>query len=326
MSLVMPFTIDTHLEPDFAAAALGKDAREGLTATPRTLPPKWLYDKRGSELFEQITLLPEYYPTRTERHILERYSGEIVAACSGRSLVELGSGSSIKTRILLDAMIANGQLQEFVMLDVSDAALLEAGHSLTRHYPDLRIHAMVADFEHQLGLLPPADGRLVLFLGSTIGNFEPAARSAFLRELRAALDPGDQFLLGADLIKPESVLVPAYDDSQGVTAAFNLNVLHVLNRELGANFVLDDFGHRAVWDADQEWIEMRLRALRSQRVRIAALDLDIDIESGEEIRTEISAKFSRETLSQQVESAGFLAQGWWTDDMSQFSVSLWQAQ
>jgi L-histidine N-alpha-methyltransferase len=319
------FTIEPHLLPDFTRDALARDARIGLTSIPRSLPSKWLYDARGSELFEDITRLPEYYPTRAERQILDRYAAEIVEGCSGRSLVELGSGSSIKTRLLLDAMRANGGPTEFVMLDVSEPALLDAGRAMAEAYPDLPIHAMVADFEHHLELIPPAEGRLVIFLGSTIGNFEPESRAVFLRSLRAALDPGDLFLLGADLVKPESVLVAAYDDAQGITAQFNLNVLEVLNRGLGADFRLDRFAHHAVWSTQDEWIEMRLRSLVSQRVRIRDLDLEIELKADEEIRTEISAKFRREGLLSECAAAGFNGRGWWTDERDWFSLSLWEA-
>jgi L-histidine N-alpha-methyltransferase len=325
MHTATPFTIEPHLLPDFTKDALARDALGGLTGNPRSLPSKWLYDARGSELFEEITRLPEYYPTRAERQILDRYAVDIVAGCAGRSLVELGSGSSIKTRLILDALHRDSGPADFVMLDVSEAALLDAGHALAQSYPDLPIHAMVADFEHQLDLLPPADGRLVLFLGSTIGNFEPAPRAAFLSSLRGALDPGDRFLLGADLVKSESVLVPAYDDAQGVTAQFNLNVLEVLNRGLRADFRLDRFSHHAVWSVHDEWIEMRLRSLESQQVRIADLGLDLTLARGEEIRTEISAKFHREGLLSECETAGFVGRGWWTDDLDQFSLSLWEA-
>ncbi len=211
------------------------------------------------------------------------------------------------------------------MLDVSEPALLDAGHALAEAYPDLPIHAMVADFEHHLELIPPAEGRLVIFLGSTIGNFEPESRAVFLRSLRASLDPGDLFLLGADLVKPESVLVAAYDDAQGITAQFNLNVLEVLNRGLGADFRLDRFAHHAVWSTQDEWIEMRLRSLVSQRVQIRDLDLEIELKADEEIRTEISAKFRREGLLSECAAAGFNGRGWWTDERDWFSLSLWEA-
>ena len=318
------FTLDVHLPPDFAARALARDALEGLTSTPKSLPPKWFYDKVGSELFEEITRLPEYYPTRAEREILQERAGQIAAASECDTLLELGSGSSIKTRLLLDAMRAHAGLRSYVALDVSEDALRDAGMSLVADYPDLDVRGLVADFEHQLDLLPAGGRRLVAFLGSTIGNFEPPARIAFLRSLRASMAPSDRFLLGADLVKAPEVLVAAYDDAAGVTAAFNKNVLSVLNHGLGANFDPAAFDHVAVWDAGNEWIEMRLRCGSSQSVHVDALDLDVHFDAGEEMRTEISAKFRRHTLERDLTSAGFTAAGWWTDPAGRFSLSLWQ--
>jgi L-histidine N-alpha-methyltransferase len=319
------FTLDVHLPPDFAARALASDALAGLTSSPKSLPPKWFYDKVGSELFEEITRLQEYYPTRAEREILTARAGEIAAVSGSDTLLELGSGSSIKTRLLIDAMRAQGDLGSYVALDVSEDALRDAGTSLVQDYQDLAVHALVADFEHQLDLLPAADRRLVAFLGSTIGNFEPASRAAFLAALRAQLTPGDRFLLGADLVKSPTVLVAAYDDATGVTAAFNKNVLSVLNHGLGANFDLDAFEHVAVWDAGHEWIEMRLRSSRSQDVHLDALELDVHFDDGEQMRTEISAKFRQERLQAELAAAGFSPAGWWTDGAAgRFSLSLWE--
>jgi L-histidine Nalpha-methyltransferase len=318
------FTLDVHLPPDFAAQALARDALAGLTSTPKSLPPKWFYDKVGSELFEAITRLQEYYPTRAEREILQARAGEIAAVSACDSLLELGSGSSIKTRLLIDAMRAHGGLRSYVALDVSEDALRDAGMSLVRDYPDLAVHALVADFEHQLDLLPAEGRRLVAFLGGTIGNFEPDSRAAFLRSLRASLTPGDRFLLGADLVKAPEVLVAAYDDASGVTAAFNKNVLSVLNHGLGANFDAAAFDHVAVWDAVNEWIEMRLRSTACQDVHVEALNLDVRFDAGEEMRTEISAKFRRDTLQGELAAAGFSSTGWWTDQAGRFSLSLWE--
>ena len=318
------FTLDVHLPPDFAVEALRNDALQGLTATPKSLPPKWFYDKVGSELFEEITRLEEYYPTRAEREILEVRALEIAATSGCETLLELGSGSSVKTRLLIDAMRATGSLRSYVALDVSEDALRDAGLSLVADYPGLEVHALVADFEHQLNLLPRNGNRLVAFLGSTIGNFDPAGRAKFLRNLRASLGSGDRFLLGADLVKSPEVLLPAYDDASGVTAAFNLNVLSVLNSGLGASFDVDAFEHVAVWDEVNEWIEMRLRSQTRQDVRVDALDLEIAFEAGEEMRTEISSKFRREGLTAELGAAGFAAAGWWTDDAGRFSLSLWE--
>jgi L-histidine Nalpha-methyltransferase len=318
------FTLDVHLPPDFAAQALARDARDGLTAAPKSLPPKWFYDKVGSELFEDITRLPEYYPTRAEREILEAHAGDVAAASGCNRLLELGSGSSIKTRLLIDAMRAHGGLESYVALDVSEDALRDAGMSLVADYPDLAVHGLVADFSNQLALLPAGGGQLVAFLGSTIGNFEPASRAAFLTSLRSSLAPTDRFLLGADLVKSPDVLVAAYDDASGVTAAFNKNVLSVLNTGLGANFDLSAFDHVAVWDEDNEWIEMRLRSRRSQDVHVEALELDVHFHEGEEMRTEVSAKFRQAGLDAELTAAGFAPAGWWTDEAARFSLSLWQ--
>ena len=313
-----------HLPADFTAAGLRADVLNGLLATPKWLPPKWFYDKTGSALFEEITQLPEYYPTRAERSILDRHAAEVVAGAG--QLVELGSGSSEKTRLLLDQLPAEGS--SYVALDVSQSALRMACESVAAAYPGLRVTAVRADFEHQLstvlGGAGGPGGRLVAFLGGTIGNFDPAQRRAFLAELRSGLRPGDTFLLGADLVKAESVLVPAYDDAAGVTAAFNLNVLEVLNRRLAADFDRADFEHRAVWDPANAWIEMRLRAVRPVRVRIAELGVEIDFAEGEELRTEISAKFTAERLTAEFATAGFAAAGWWTDTAARFSLSLWR--
>ena len=325
----MTYRFADHLPAGFAAEALRRDARAGLTARPKWLPPKWFYDKTGSELFERITELPEYYPTRAEREVLEARAGEIVAATGCDTLVELGSGSSEKTRLLLTALTARTADPAYVALDVSEDALREAAAGLVRDYPALRIDAVRADFEHQLHVLPgaapgPAGRRLVAFLGGTVGNLEPAARAAFLRRLRATLAPGDRFLLGADLVKSPDVLVPAYDDAAGVTAAFNRNVLDVLNDGLGADFRHEDFEHVAVWDAEREWIEMRLRAVRDVLVGLPALDLAVAFDAGEEVRTEISAKFRREGLTAEARDAGFAPAGWWTDAAGRFSLSLWE--
>ncbi len=315
-----------HLPADFTAAGLRADVRQGLRATPKWLPPKWFYDKTGSALFEEITRLPEYYPTRAERSILHRHAGDVIGRAGTGQLVELGSGSSEKTRLLLDQLPAEGA--SYVALDVSESALRMACESVAAGYPGLRVVAVRADFEHQLSAVldaePGPGGRLVAFLGGTIGNFDPAQRRAFLAGLRAGLGAGDAFLLGADLVKAESVLVPAYDDAAGVTAAFNLNVLEVLNQRLAADFDRADFEHRAVWDPVNAWIEMRLRAVRPVRVRIAELSLEIGFAAGEELRTEISAKFTRPRLAAEFAAAGFAAAGWWTDPQDRFSLSLWR--
>jgi L-histidine N-alpha-methyltransferase len=317
-------TIERLLPDGFLASALRADARAGLTATPKSLPPKWFYDAQGSALFEKITELPEYYPTRAERSILRSVATEIASRSGASTLVELGSGSSDKTRLLLSALQSAGTLRSYVMIDVSESALLGAAGVVTGEYPGLGVHAVVSDFEADLGLASaPADGpRLVAFLGSTIGNMVPAQRASFLARIRSQLRPGDAFLLGTDLVKDPSVLVAAYDDMAGVTAAFNKNVLSVLNSALGADFDLDAFDHVALWDPEREWIEMRLRSAAAQQVRIAALDLTVQFGDGEEMRTEVSAKFRRAGVAAELQAAGLTLRSWWTDDAGQFGLSL----
>ncbi|BCB90385.1 L-histidine N(alpha)-methyltransferase [Phytohabitans suffuscus] len=318
--------LDIHLTAADLARALRDDARAGLTATPKTLPPKWFYDARGSELFDRITELPEYYPTRAERAALAAHAADVAELTGAKTLVELGSGSSDKTRLLLDALHRHGTLGRFVPLDVSEPALRAAATAIDADYPDLDVHAIAGDFTRHLDEVPAGDGRLVAFLGGTIGNFEPPQRARFLRGLRAVLHPGEWFLLGTDLVKDEATLVAAYDDGAGVTAEFNRNVLRVLNRRLGADFDPEAFAHVALWDPDREWIEMRLRATRSMRVRVAALDLSVDFAAGEELHTEVSAKFRREGIAGELAAAGFNPVRWWTDPRGRFGVTLARAR
>ncbi|MFE6531081.1 L-histidine N(alpha)-methyltransferase [Streptomyces rochei] len=314
-----PFRVTRTLPEDATDAALRDDVLAGLTGTPKWLPPKWFYDARGSELFEEITALDEYYPTRAEREILVDRAGEIAAATGARTLVELGSGSSEKTRFLLDALTG---LRGYVPVDVSESALTQAGRALAAERPDLRVHALIADFTAELTLPDTPGPRLVAFLGGTIGNLLPDERAAFLSGVRALLSPGDALLLGADLVKDERVLVRAYDDAAGVTAAFNKNVLSVVNRELDADFDPAAFAHVALWNAEREWIEMRLRSLSAQTVKIQALDLAVDFAAGEELRTEVSAKFRREGVHAELAEAGLEPAHWWTDAAGRFALSL----
>lgn len=318
----MTVIVDVHLAPSSAAEALRADVLRGLTATPKTLPPKWFYDERGSELFDEITRLPEYYPTRAERSILVEHAGDVAAACGADTLVELGSGTSEKTRLLLTALRGAGGLARFVPFDVDPSVLRAAGAAVAREYPGVAVHAVVGDFERHLPLLPGGGRRLVAFLGSTIGNFEPAPRAEFLRSLASTLTAGDSFLLGTDLVKDPARLVAAYDDSGGVTAAFDRNVLAVVNRELKADFDLDAFDHVARWDAGAEWVEMRLRSRRAQTVSIAALDLTVDFAEGEQMRTEVSAKFRRDRVGGELAAAGLRMTEWWTDADGDFGLSL----
>jgi L-histidine N-alpha-methyltransferase len=322
-----PIRIDCHLGPG-SPRSLADDVLDGLTRPFKELPPKHLYDARGSELFDAICDLPEYYPTRTERAILEAQSAAIVEATGAAELVELGSGSASKTRVLLDAMEAAGTLRRYVPFDVSEQVVRDCAVALADEYPDLRLHGIVGDFERHLPEIPPPEPghpRVVAFLGGTIGNFTPGTRRRFLRRLAELLGPEDHLLLGTDLVKDVDTLEAAYDDSAGVTAEFNRNVLRVVNRELRADFPLELFDHVAFFDPDREWIEMRLRARRACRVRIAALDLDISFSRGEELRTEISAKFTRERLEADYAAAGLRLARWYTDADALFALSLAQA-
>ena len=314
--------LDIHLTDADADAALRADARAGLTADPKHLPPKWFYDARGSELFEQITELPEYYPTRTERALLARSVDEIAALSGADTVVELGSGSSAKTRLLLDAFTRAGTLRQYVPQDVSESALRPAMDALAHEYPGLELHGVVGDFTRHLDRLPRGRRRLVAFLGGTIGNLVPAERAAFLTQLRSVLVPGEQLLLGTGLIVDEDVLVRAYDDAAGITAEFNRNVLRVLNRELAADFDVEAFTHRAVWDREHEWIEMRLRADRAMTVALRELDLTVEFAAGEELRTEISAKFLPGGVRGWLEATGFTFTRSWTDSDHRFALTL----
>ncbi|MER7376242.1 L-histidine N(alpha)-methyltransferase [Streptomyces lanatus] len=314
-----PFLITRTLPEDATDAALRTDVLKGLTSTPKTLPPKWFYDAHGSELFEKITELPEYYPTRAEREILIDRAGDIAAATGARTLVELGSGSSEKTRHLIDALTG---LHTYVPVDVSESALTQAGEALVQERPGLDVHALIADFTAGMELPDTPGPRLVAFLGGTIGNLLPVERAAFLASVRALLSPGDALLLGTDLVKDERVLVEAYDDAAGVTAAFNKNVLTVIDRELGADFDPDVFEHVARWDADHEWIEMRLRSRTAHTVKVPALDLAVDFAAGEEMRTEVSAKFREEGVRAELSAAGLDLAHWWTDGEGRFALSL----
>ncbi|MFE5812286.1 L-histidine N(alpha)-methyltransferase [Streptomyces sp. NPDC056479] len=314
-----PFLITRTLPEDATDAALRADVLEGLRGTPKTLPPKWFYDAQGSELFEKITELPEYYPTRAEREILVDRADEIAAVTGARTLVELGSGSSEKTRYLIDALTG---LHTYVPVDVSESALTQAGQALVQERPDLNVHALIADFTAGMDLPDTPGPRLVAFLGGTIGNLLPAERAAFLASVRALLSPGDALLLGTDLVKDERVLVDAYDDAAGVTAAFNKNVLTVIDRELGADFDPGAFEHVALWNPDHEWIEMRLRARTAQTVKVPALDLAVEFASGEEMRTEVSAKFRKEGVRTELSAAGLELAHWWTDGQGRFALSL----
>ncbi|MFI7420290.1 L-histidine N(alpha)-methyltransferase [Nonomuraea sp. NPDC049684] len=314
--------VTSHLDPGYLRQALEHDVRTGLTATPKWLPPKWFYDEAGSDLFSRITRLPEYYPTRRELTILRARAAAIAAASGADTLVELGSGTSEKTVLLLDALTEAGTLRAYTPVDVDAVTLEAAARRLGGRFPGLEVRGVCADFERHLRLLPRSGRRMVAFLGGTIGNLEPAAREVFLKEVRATLRPGDTFLLGADLVKDAGRLVAAYDDAAGVTAAFNRNVLRVVNRELAAGFEPAAFEHVALYDQRNEWIEMRLRATRDMRVPVGALGLTVDFAAGEEMRTEISAKFRLEPLGEELAAAGFTVLRSWTDPDGDFGLLL----
>ncbi|MPY98237.1 MAG: L-histidine N(alpha)-methyltransferase [Actinophytocola sp.] len=321
----MTVTIEVHLTADYLSQSLRRDVKEGLASTPKSLPPKWFYDAAGSVLFERITALPEYYPFRAEREILADRAAEIAKTTQARTLIELGSGASEKTRLLLDAFREAGTLHDMVPLDVSETALREAADTLAADYPGLRVHGVVADFTAHMDQVEGDQPRLVAFLGSTIGNLLPDERARFLGEVREILDAGEWLLLGADLVKSPEVLLRAYDDAKGVTAEFNRNVLRVLNRELGADFVVSAFEHVAVWDPEREWIEMRLRATEDTAVKVPELGLDVRFEQGEEMRTEISTKFRAEVIERDLANAGFAQTSRWTDAEGRFSLVLARA-
>jgi L-histidine Nalpha-methyltransferase len=315
-------SVANHLAADHSARALRRDVRDGLTATPKSLPPKWFYDATGSDLFDQITRLPEYYPTRAEASILAERATEITAASDADTLVELGSGTSEKTRMLLDAMRDRGSLRRFIPFDVDASVLEAAGAALVTEYPGVDIDAVCGDFEEHLGEIPGGGRRLVAFLGSTIGNLTPGPRTDFLAAVAKVLQPGDALLLGTDLVKDTERLVRAYDDSAGVTAKFNRNVLAVVNRELHADFDVEAYEHVAKWNAEQDRIEMWLRANTAQRVRVADLDLTVDFAAGEEMLTEVSCKFRPEGVADELAAAGLTRTHWWTDAAGDFGLSL----
>jgi L-histidine Nalpha-methyltransferase len=321
----MASDLRVHLAPEAYLAALRRDVRSGLTATPKVLPPKYFYDARGSDLFDEITRLPEYYPTRAETAILTEHAADIAALTGARTLVELGSGTSEKTRLLLTALTSAGTLERFVPFDVDPAVLADAAGQVGAEFPGLAVEPEIGDFEEHLASLPRHPGQLIAFLGSTIGNLDPAARAALLRQIRSVLGPDDTFLLGTDLVKDPARLQRAYDDAAGVTAAFNRNVLSVVNRELAADFEESWFEHVALWNAEREWIEMHLLSLRDQVVTIQDLELQVRFARGELMRTEISAKFRPEGVERELADAGLELVQFWTDPAGDFGLSLARA-
>jgi L-histidine N-alpha-methyltransferase len=315
-------SIDIYLTADDLRAALERDVRVGLTAPEKWLPPVWFYDDRGSALFDEITRLEEYYPTRAERALLTAHAPEIAVRSGADTLVELGAGTCDKSRVLLDAFTAAGTLRRYVPLDVSDGTLWTAANELVDEYPGLDVHAVVGDFVRHMNRIPAEGRRMVAFLGSTIGNFYPDQRRRFLFDLDCTMAHGDSFLIGTDLIKDEKLLIAAYDDSSGVTAEFNKNVLHVLNRELHAGFDIDRFQHVALWNEEDHRIEMRLRSLDDQVVDIKDLDLQVSFAAGEDLLTEISTKFTRDSVEAELFEAGFIVDAMWEAPEGEFLLTL----
>ena len=322
MTSVIPPTIDVQLSARDLREAMERDVRTGLTARPKSIPPVYFYDDRGSRLFDEITRLPEYYPTRAERSILDAHAGDIAERSGADTLVELGAGTCEKSRVLLDAMASTGRLRRFIPLDVSDTTLWEAAGILSREYPGVAVDAVVADFHRHLDQLPTDGRRLFAFLGGTIGNLDPGQRQEFFMQLGKTMALGDHLLVGTDLVKDRARLVRAYDDSAGVTAAFNRNVLTVLNRELGADFDPESFTHVARWNEDDRRIEMWLRSDRDQAVRLADLGMDITFAAGEEMLTEISTKFTPGALRTELGECGFVVESAWTSAGDEFQLTL----
>jgi L-histidine N-alpha-methyltransferase len=314
--------VDVYLGPDDLHRALAADAESGLLASPKDLPPKWFYDQRGSELFDQITRLDEYYPTEAEREALLREAATIIGEAAADTIVELGSGTSDKTTALLDEAVAQGTIERFIPFDVSESFLVESARTLAGRYPGLAIHGVVGDFDHHLAKIPSGGRRLVVMLGGTIGNYQPRPRRDLLEDIVAGMEPGDHLLLGADLVKDVDRLELAYDDSHGLTAAFNTNVLAVINRELAADFDLGRFEHVARFDPYHEWIEMFLRSTADQTVMIGELGLAVPFRRGELLRTEVSAKFRQGRLEAELEAVGLEPARWWTDERGDFGLSL----
>lgn len=314
-------SLDVLVGAEERRRALCDDVRAGLGGPEKHIPPAWFYDDAGSRLFDEITRLAEYYPTRAERSILASRAADVATATRADTLVEIGSGTSDKTRLLLDAMAAAGNLERIVLFDISHEVLADAAETLGRRY-DVDVHAVVGDFRHHLGSIPAGGRQLWAFLGGTIGNLLPTARRRFLDRVRRQMGRDAHLLLGTDLVKDVGRLLAAYDDAAGVTAAFNRNVLAVVNRELHAGFDPATFEHRVRWDPEERWIEMRLRAARAHTVVVADLDLVVDFRAGEEILTEISAKFTPSQVAAELAAAGLATRAVWRDHAGDFQLTL----
>jgi len=316
------YTIDVHLSPEEVRSQMLADALEGLRGVEKSIPPVWFYDERGSRLFEEITQLPEYYPTRAERALLERHASSIAELSKADTLVELGAGACDKTRVLLTALQDTGSLSRYVPFDVSVEFLRGAATELSKEYDELDIHLVIGDFHQHLAEIPAQGRRMVAFLGGTIGNLNPAQRARFLFDLNCTMSSDDTLLLGTDLVKDPKRLVAAYDDAAGVTADFNRNVLHVLNEQLGGDFDPENFRHVAVWNGDEQWIEMRLRAQEAAEVSLAGAGITVRFDEGEDLLTEISAKFTPERVERELSEAGFVVEEMWGAEAGEFLLSL----
>jgi len=293
-----------------------------LRGTPKELPAVWLYDELGSRLFEEITRLPEYYPTDSEREILTAHSAEIAELAGARTLVELGAGTSEKTLLLLDALEAAGTLERFVPLDVSEQVLRASAEAIAERYPPIGVHAIVGDFERHLSAIPAGERRLIAFLGSTVGNLYAARRGGLFRAVASALASGDGFLLGVDLVKDPAQIEAAYNDSQGVTERFVRNGLTVVNRTLRGDFEQSRFAFEARWDADRDWMDIGFRSREAQTVRLEELETELEFARGEQLRFEVSTKFRRDGIEAELVAAGLRPSAWWTDHASRFALVL----
>jgi L-histidine N-alpha-methyltransferase len=318
----MTYTIDVHLSPEDVQSQMRADALKGLQAPVKSIPPVWFYDERGSRLFEEITQLPEYYPTRAERALLEAHALSIAEMSKADTLVELGAGACDKTRVLLTALEEAGSLSRYVPFDVSDEFLRSAATTLSDEFVSLDVHLVIGDFHHHLPEIPTEGRRMVAFLGGTIGNLDPTQRARFLFDLNCTMSSDDSLLLGTDLVKDPDRLVAAYDDAAGVTADFNRNVLHVLNQQLGGDFDPKRFRHVALWNEDEQWIEMRLRATEAAEVSLTGAGITVCFEEGEDLLTEISAKFTPERVERELIDAGFVIDGMWGAEEGEFLLSL----
>ena len=322
MVSLAPITIAVHTLGRDSRGQLIEDVQRGLSASPKFLQPRWFYDDRGCELFDEITCLPEYYQTRTEMGILQRHARGIMELVRPASIVELGAGSCTKSRVLIRAAKGMGSLWTFVPFDISEATLRRAASELSAEFDDLTLYCVTGEFDHHLSQIPRFGRQLIVFLGSTIGNFDGEDAHRFLAEVRRLMRPGDHFLIGADLVKSEADLISAYDDSRGVTADFNRNVLARINNELDADFDLDSFRHEARWNAAEQRIEMHLRSERGQTVTIPAADLTARFERGETLRTEVCVKYTRESLEGLLREEGIDPVAWFTDSAQRFGLLL----